>query len=172
MPTEALPRSIASVLLLGALLLVAVAFATGGAAAQSDQPAWADPMYQNASEMVPTYNDQVSEEDLGLAAGQLKGERINLVVTDNSRGETATVSFRMTEKLEIRELSKGDRDDATLRMTTSRSTVERISDSTSPGVSFRSAVMDEEIEISGLTTVNSVKWTAINTVRSVASLFG
>lgn len=129
-------------------------------------------MYGNASQMVPTYNDQITRQDLGVAAGQLKGETVNLVVTDRASGETAVVSFRMTRQLNIRDLSKGPRDDATLKMTASRATVERISNSQSPGAAFRTAVKNDDIKISGLTLVNKVKWTAINAARGVMGLFG
>lgn len=160
-----------AVLVAGLAVVLAVALAAGGAAAQSDRPGWASNLAENTSEMVSTYNDQVSEEDLGTAAKQLAGERVNLVVEDDATDETATVSFRMTKDLEIREFSPGPREDATLRMTASRATVERIVDADRPGVAFRSAIKSRDVRISGVGLVNQVKWTVINEVGGALGFF-
>jgi hypothetical protein len=153
-------------------VLVVGSVATAGVAAQSDQPAWADDLYGDAEEMVGTYNEQVSASDLGVAAGQLKGERVNLVITDRSSGETATFSFRMNSELQITQLKQGARDDATLQMTTNRATVERINEANSPGAVFRNAIKSRDIKISGVSTINKVKWTVINGVGGALGLFG
>lgn len=141
------------------------------AMAQSDQPDWADDLYEDAQSMVGTYNEQVTEADLGRAAGQLKGERINLVITDQSSGETATFSFRMDEQLRITELDDAPREDATLRMTTDRQTVDRINSAEQPGQEFRDAVRNRDIEITGVSMVNKVKWTVINSVGGALGVF-
>lgn len=166
-----------SQLSVGAVAAVVVVFvglglASAGVAAQSEQPAWADSMYENASQMVPAYNGQITDRDLGPASGQLKAERVNLVATDETTGETATVSFRLTDQLEIEDLSKGPRDDATIKMTTSRATVEQISASETPGNAFQAAIKSDRIKISGLTWSNTVKWAVINAVRGVLNVLG
>ncbi|MFB6183561.1 MAG: hypothetical protein ABEI96_03315 [Haloarculaceae archaeon] len=169
MPTQ---RTTGRIVVLLVAFSMIVSVGTVGVAAQSDQPDWADSLYQNAQSMVSTYNEQVTADDLGQAAGQLKGEKIDLVVTDRQSGETATFSFRMTEDLKIVELSKGPRDDATLKMTTTRATVERINGANHPGVAFRNAVKSRDIEIHGVTLVNKVKWGVINAVGGALGLFG
>jgi hypothetical protein len=142
------------------------------AVAQSTQPGWADDLYQRTQGMVSTYNEQVTEDDLGFAAGQLTGERINLLITDETSGETATFSFRMDDQLRITQLAQGPREDATLRMTTTRATVDQIINAEQPAQVFRSAVRRGDITIRGVTVVNQIKWTAINTVGDALGLFG
>lgn len=152
--------------LLATLLVVSVAsFGIGAGLAQSDQPAWADEMFGNFEGFVSAYNENVDASDLGMAADQLKNERVNLIVTD-SDGTQATASFRMNGQLQIQELEQGTRDDATLKMTTDRATIERILESNNPATAFQNALADGDIRIGGIGLVNSVKWAVINILAS------
>lgn len=152
--------------LLATLLVVSVAsVGVGSALAQSDQPAWGDEMFEDFGGFVSAYNENVDASDLGIAAGQLKDERVNLIVTD-SDGTEATASFRMNGQLQIQDLEQGTRDDATLKMTTDRATIERILESNNPATTFQNALTGGDIRIDGLGLVNSVKWTVINILAS------
>ncbi|MEA5407134.1 hypothetical protein VB773_05770 [Haloarculaceae archaeon H-GB2-1] len=152
-------------------ILVLGSVVTAGVAAQTNQPGWADDLYTDAETMVSTYNEQVEGKDLGTAAGQLKGEKINLVISDGQTAEVATFSFRMDNELRITELKKGARDDATLEMATNRQTVQKINEANSPGFVFRNAIKSRDISINGVSTVNKIKWTVINGVGGALGLF-
>ena len=143
----------------------------GSATAQSDQPQWAVETFDRMEDWVPTYNQQVSGEDFGVAASQLKNERVNLIVTD-ANGETGTASFRTDSDLRIQEFSMGTRDDATIQMTTDRATINGILDSPSPANAFVNAIANGDVTISGLGTVAQVKWVVINTIADLARAFG
>jgi len=141
-------------------------------AAQTDQPEWAVEAFERMNEWVPMYNEQVSIEDFGPAAGQLTNERINLVVTD-ADGKTATASFSTNENLQVQEFSMGARGDATIRMTTDRQTLTRIAESPVPANTFVNALTRTgDITISGIETVANVKWAVINAVADLARVFG
>ena len=160
------------------LLSLAVVLATAGAvatpaAAQSDQPDWAVQMFEDMEPMVETYNDNVNPGDFGFLAGQLQGEKVNLVVDDPANGTEASVSFSMNDDLQMQELALGTRDDATIRMRTDKATMDRIIAANNPVSEFRLAVRDDDITISGIGTVSVVKWAVFNVVGDVLrGIFG
>ncbi len=165
---KCLPSSSQSVrLLIATVVVVSVAsFGVAPALAQSDQPAWADEMFGSFEGFVSTYNENVDASDLGIAADQLKNERVNLIVTD-ADGTQGTASFRMNAQLQIQELEQGTRDDATLKMTTDRATIDRILESNTPTTAFQNALMDGDIRIDGIGVINSLKWAVINVLASL-----
>jgi hypothetical protein len=144
------------------LLVAVVTVSVSPAVAQTDQPDWAADMFDRMEPMVETYNENVNADDAGIAGDQLKNENVNLVVSDN--GTTAAVSFRLDGQLRMQNLSEGTRDDATMKMSTDRDTIERIIAATDPSTAFQSAVRDGDITIDGLGTVNAVKWVVLNTI--------
>ncbi len=162
------PNSSQSIrLLIATVVVVSVAsFGVGPALAQSDQPGWADEMFGDFEGFVSTYNENVDASDLGIAADQLKNERVNLIVTDGD-GTQGTASFRMNAQLQIQELEQGTRDDATLQMTTDRATIDRILGSNNPTNAFQNALTDGDIRIDGIGLINSVKWAVINVLASL-----
>jgi hypothetical protein len=137
----------------------------------SDQPAWADAAFAEYEGMVAVYNESITAVDLGVAGEQLSGERVNFVVTDGD-GETATFSFRMDDQLRMTELQQGARSDATLKMSTDRTTLNEVVTADNPAVAFRNAVAGGDITFDGLGTTNAVKWVVINTVASLARSLG
>jgi hypothetical protein len=157
------------------LALVVVTASLGAvsapATAQTDQPEWATDTFERMDEWIPTYNEQVSVDDFGPAASQLKNERVNLVITDTN-GETATASFRTDENLRVQAFSMGIRDDATIRMTTDRRTLSRVLDSPAPANAFVTAITTGDITISGIGTIATVKWAVINVAADLARAFG
>ncbi len=140
------------------------------AAAQGDQPEWGDQMYTELEGMVGVYNENVNAEDLGVAASQVRNERVNLVVTD-SDGSQATASFRLDSELKIQELQQGTRDDATMKMSTDRQTVDRIVESNNPSRAFQNAIQNGDITIDGIGTINAVKWVVINNAANLIRSF-
>ena len=124
------------------------------AAAQSD-PAWADRMYDDFSEMVPTYNEQAGALDLGLGNGLLENQRVTIRVTDGS--EVAYYWFETDANKRITDTGEGKHPDgATLVMKTSRGTLTRIASSEEPVASFRAAVSDNRLKFSGKTPTTFV----------------
>ncbi|MFC7026375.1 hypothetical protein ACFQJ5_16710 [Halomicroarcula sp. GCM10025324] len=140
------------------------------ALAQS-QPAWGNEMYEQMNPMVEKYNENIRADDLGVAAGQLKGEKVNLVITDTD-GSQATTSFRMDDQLNIRDLKQGERDDATLKMSTDRATMEQIISADNPAIAFQNAIASGDIEMDGLGATSAVKWAAINLASGIARWLG
>jgi hypothetical protein len=160
------------------LLSLAVVVGAAGAvatpvAAQSDQPDWAVDMFDRMGPMVETYNENVDADDFGFLAGQLQGENVNLVVDDPANGTEASVSFALDNDLRMQELALGTRDDATIRMSTDKATMDRIIASNDPAGAFMNAVVDDDISISGIGTLSGVKWAVVNIVADVLrGIFG
>ena len=161
----------ARIVLSVALVLAAAGAVATPAVAQSDQPDWAVQMFDDMGPMVETYNENVNASDLGPGANQLRNENVNLVVDDPANGTAASVSFRMDGDLRIQELELGTRDDATIRMSTDKATMDRIIASGNPVNAFNDALTppNAEITISGIGMVNAVKWTVLNLL---ADIFG
>ncbi|MFC6975940.1 hypothetical protein ACFQL1_16580 [Halomicroarcula sp. GCM10025709] len=146
--------------------LLVVAGGTGTTVAQSGQAEWAGDLYDEFDAMVPAYNDAVDPEDYGPLAGQLRGERVNMVVTDGD-GSQATASFRLDDELRIQDQRPEHRSDATLKLSTDRETMTDILDSETPATAFQTAVADGDISIDGVGPVNAVKWFLINVVADL-----
>lgn len=156
-----------------ALVVAAIGAVATPVAAQSDQPGWAVEMFEDMQPMVETYNANVDADDFGILAGQLRGENVNLVVDDPANGTEASLSFTLDNELRMQEVELGTRDDATIRMSTDKATMDRIIASDAPETEFQSAVVDDDITISGIGVVDSVKWMAVNIVADVLrGIFG
>ena len=159
---------------LAVVIALVLAAAVPAAAAQSGQPAWADEMYADFDAMLPEYNEKISSGSSGsleIAKSYIGGERVNFVVTD-SDGQTATFSFHMDEDLRLTEFEQGPRDDATLRMSTDRATVEEIMQSSSPDSAFYNAVLGGEIEMDGLGVISAIKTIGISILLGAANQLG
>lgn len=148
------------------VVVAAGSIVSGAALAQSDQPDWANELYEEMGPMVDRYNENVDADDAGVAGDQLKDENVNLVVSD-ANGTDASVSFHMNDQLQIEELSQGTRDDATMRMSTDRATMDTIIASDTPSSAFQSAITSGDISIDGIGAVNAVKWAIINVLVSI-----
>jgi hypothetical protein len=148
-------------LLLSTLLVIAAG--TGTTVAQSGQPEWAGDLYDDFDAMVPAYNDQVDPDDYGPLAGQLRNERVNMVVTDTD-GSQATASFELDADLQIHDQRPETRSDATLKLSTDRDTMTQILNSETPSADFQAAVADGDIRIDGIGPVNAMKWFLINVI--------
>jgi hypothetical protein len=146
--------------------LLVVAGGTATTVAQSGQAAWADDLYDEFDAMVPSYNDAVDPDDYGPLAGQLRGERVNMLVTDTD-GSQAAASFRLDGDLRIQDQRPEHRTDATLKLSTDRGTMTAIFDSETPATAFQTAVADGDIRIDGIGPVNALKWLLINVVADL-----
>lgn len=134
------------------------------------EPAWILELYERLTSYIERYNRAVTGADLGAAQDQLSSEQVNLLVTADEG--TAVFSFRTDGQTRIRSFQRGPRDDASIRMETDRKTVERIEAADRPAQAFRDALVDDDISIRGLGTVNRVKWAVAEFAESVAELFG
>ncbi|RLM89410.1 hypothetical protein [Haloarcula sp. Atlit-7R] len=172
---EYVPTTVGFTRMIVSLMLVvaAVGAVASPVAAQSDQPDWAVQMFEDMGPMVETYNANVDPEDFGFIAGELQGEKVNLVVDDPANGTEASVSFSMNNALQMQELALGTRDDATIQMNTDKATMDRVIASNNPTVEFKNAVTAGEISVSGIGLLGGVKWYAINVVADVLrGIFG
>ena len=140
-----------------------------GGGAVGTAPDWAVELYDQMRTYVDEHNAEIGDADIGGPAGQLSGETANFYV-DAAEGE-AEFSFRTTDGLEIREFERGTREDATVRMETDERTVDRIATADQPVEAFREAIAAADITVSGIGTLNSLKWRAINIVGDVAGFF-
>lgn len=140
----------------------------GGGSAPAE-PAWAAALYERLSSYVDAHNRDIADANLGPAAGQLKNETVNLYVSAD--GGEAGFSFRTDSKNRIEGFQRGHREEATVRMETTRATVERLTNADAPAQEFRKAVLDDDIRIRGLGTLNELKWRVLNGVKHLAPLF-
>jgi len=154
-------------IVVGLVLVTLLAAAVPGALAQTDAPAWEDEAYETVSEMVPKYNERVSEVDLGIAGDQLADRRANVYIEDGD--QTAVYSFYMDEQNRIRELQRGAHPDAQLKITTTRDVLEAVASADDPAAAFREAVRSDEIRIAGERghPVEQAKWTVVNAIKGL-----
>ena len=154
-------------IVVGVVLVALLAAAAPSALAQTDAPEWEDEAYETVSEMVPKYNERVSEIDLGIAGDQLADRRANVYIEDGD--QTAVYSFYMDEANRIQDLQRGAHPDAQLKITTTRDVLEAVASADDPAAAFRVAVRNDEIRIAGERghPVEQVKWTVVNTVKGL-----
>jgi hypothetical protein len=155
----------------GIMLVTLLAAAAPSALAQTgsdaDAPEWEDEAYETFSEMVPKYNERVSEIDLGIAGDQLADRRVNVYIEDGD--QTAVYSFYMDERNRIRDLQRGAHPDAQLKITTRIDVLEAVASADDPAAAFRVAVRNDEIRIAGERghPVEQAKWTVVNAVKGL-----
>lgn len=155
----------------GLALVTLLAAVAPGALAQTgsdaDAPPWSDEAYETVSEMVPKYNERVSEIDLGIAGDQLADRRANVYIEDGD--QTAVYSFYMDEQNRIQDLQRGAHPDAQLKITTTRDLLEAVASADDPAAAFREAVRNDEIRIAGERghPVEQVKWTVVNAAKGL-----
>ena len=140
-----------------------------GGGAVGTAPDWAVELYDQMRTYVDEHNAEIGDADVGSLAGQLGGETANLYV-DAAEGE-AEFSFRTTDGIQIREFERGTREDATVRMETDEETVDRIATDDEPVEAFRAAIGADDIRVSGIGTLNGLKWRGINIVGDIAGFF-
>jgi len=140
-----------------------------GGGATSAEPPWAASLYERLSSYVDAHNADVVDADLGAAAGQLQNETVNLYVSAD--GGEAAFSFRTDGKNRIEEFQRGSLEDATVRMETNRATVERLTDADAPVAAFRKAILEDDIRIRGIGTVNELKWRVLDGIKHLAAFF-
>jgi hypothetical protein len=153
-------------LLVVAVIFASTAFAVAPVVAQNESPDWGQDLYDEMGPMVDRYNENVDAGDAGLAGDQLKGETVNLVVAD-ANGTDASYSFEIDDQLRISDLDDATRDDATLRMSTDRGTMDSIVDAEDPSTRFQNAITSSDITIDGLGNINAIKWAIINLLVSI-----
>jgi uncharacterized Zn-binding protein involved in type VI secretion len=140
-----------------------------GGGSTSTGPEWAASVYKKLASYVDEYNRAVTSADVGRVGGQLQNEVVNLAVT--TEGGEAVFSFRTDGQNRIHGLSRGPDEDATVRMETDRSTVDRIADADEPVPAFRRAVV-EDVEIHGIGLGNAAKWWLLDGVKGLLTAVG
>jgi hypothetical protein len=115
--------------------------------------------YAQVTVIVSSYND--SQPDLGFAGGLVTGNVVNFRV-NGPDGDRTTVSFRVTADNRLTDVRAGARDDAAIRMTTDRATVDRIANADEPGTAFRDAVDAGDVRITGRGFWSGIVWFVVN----------
>lgn len=145
-------------------------------AVSSPQPAWADDYYADLQHGVDKYNAHIDDVDrvqvwgvdLGRLRNTVRGERVNLYVTD-ADGGTAAYSFRVDGDAHIRDLRPHRRGDATVRVVVKRRTVERVAAEYTQARAVRQAYLQRNIRVTGVELNDWVRWWFIDHyVRRVA----
>lgn len=100
--------------------------------------------YARVGTFAADYNDR--RPDLGPAGAVARGNVVNLHVVA-ADGETAVVSFRLTEDNRITDLRAGTRSDASVRVEMDAATFDRIATAPDPGAAFKRALDDGDVTI-------------------------
>lgn len=136
-----------------AVLLVVAA----GAGGQTDQPEWSEEIFSKFENIVAEYNDkrERGEINLGRAQKLLHDRTVNLHVSDKD-GSRAMYSFRMDKRGRMVDLKRETRADASLRMITTRQTINDIAEAGDRPAAFRSAVRQGDIRFEGIGFLNFI----------------
>lgn len=142
--------------LVTAAFLVSVALG-GGVAAQLDtpQPVWAAATEAALERIVDDHNALVDDTSSNPVSGLASDQRVTIVVTapDDS---VAQFSFRTDATARIVEFRAGPRDDATLRMFTDPTTVDRVADAPDRAAAFEAALRAGDVRLEGVSPTNRV----------------
>lgn len=133
---------------------------TGTAVAQTETSS--DSLYQDLENMVPTYNENIDDVDLGPV--NLAGAS-NIYIQDGD--SVVTYSVTMDSQNHITDLSDSPDENAVRKITTDRATLERIVAADNPAAAFRDALVDDDIVITGENgqILEGLKWMVINALK-------
>ena len=165
---------------LGVAVLVASALVAGAspvAAQSSDQPAWADDLFEDLEEMEPKYNENIGDAEMSFAEqrvyNQIKGNAVNVYLVNTD----VVFSFRMRSDGTLTDLRQSPRDDATLKLLMTRETAEDLVARDNPVPAFvenvrtgeRTGGSVEGIVITGEDGefVKRVTWGVINVFKGI-----
>lgn len=130
-----------------AVVLIVVLLSGGAGIDQAGQPEWTEDFYVELKGWAEEYNSQVETDSVGFpGSGLVRDERVNLYVKA-SDGSEAVYSFRTDERLRIRDLERGKRDDVTLRVATTKATLERVANEEDSAAALRRAILIRDIRI-------------------------
>ena len=161
------------------VLLVTLSVAAAGvpAAAQSDQPAWADELFTDLQDMQPRFNSNVGDVEMNFAERQVYNQLTGNVVNVYFVNTDVAFSFYMRPDGTITDLRQSRRDDASLKMLMTRETAENLVALDNPVPQFVDHVQNgrrtggtvEGIVINGEDgkLVKQATWTVINTVKGL-----
>jgi hypothetical protein len=145
-----IPRrtSASGVLVVLVVLGALVVGLSGGVAAQSDEsssPEWADETFERLGDAVEEYNARGG--DPGVIEGWLlRNARVNLHVSDDE-GARAVYSLRLDDEARVTALERGRFEDPTLRVTTTKRTVDGIDTSDDVEAEVRRGVQSGRIRV-------------------------
>lgn len=134
------------------VLLVLLLLGATPATAQTGQPEWADEVFANFEEWVADYNEEVETEGVALPGDfLLRGERVNFHV--EAGGAEAVYSFATDDDLRIVDLRAEPREDATMRVSTTRAFLVRLADDPDPTAALRDGVVNGEVSVQRVFTL-------------------
>lgn len=128
------------------VLLITVAVSGGTAQPEiAEQPEWSDSVFERLDDAVAEYNAR--DYDANFIERRLsRNARINLYVSDESDA-TAVYSLRLDHELKVTEVERGPLEDPTIRVETTKATVEDVSNADNSMKAVRGAIWDRQIRI-------------------------
>ena len=137
-----------------------VSAATGGVVAQSGSGD--AELYESLEEMVPVYNENADSVNLGPVS--VAGTS-NIYIEDGD--SVVTYSMVINDQNRITALNDSASEDAKRKITTDRATIEELTTASNPALTFRDAVANDDIVITGedVQVVERVKWAVINAFK-------
>ncbi len=121
---------------------------SGGVAAQSDEPSspeWADETFERLEEAVAEYNARGGDPGV-LEGWLLRNARVNLHVSDDEGGR-AVYSLRFDDEARVTAIERGRLEDPTLRVATTKRTVDGIDTSDDVEAAVRRSVQSGRIRV-------------------------
>ena len=152
------------------LLAVALVVSVAAPATAQSSPPWADSLYDNFEEMVPTYNENTGTLNLGIGNSLLENQRVTVRVSEGS--QVGYYWFDTDGDKRITATGQGEHPDgATLVVRTSRQTLTAVASADNPVAAFRQAVEDNHITFSGRTPRTFILGVGVSIVQRLG-LFG
>jgi len=130
------------------VLVVLAVVLSGGVAAQSEgssPPEWADETFERLEEAVAEYNARGGDPGV-LEGWLLRNARVNLHVSDDE-GTRAVYSLRFDDEARVTAIERGRLADPTLRVTTTKRTVDGIDTSDDVEAAVRRDVQSGRIRV-------------------------
>lgn len=131
------------------VVLAVLAFAPvlGGGTTQTNgaPPTWSDEVFEHVESTVEAYNARDGDPGL-LESWVLGNARVNLHVSDDG-GARAVYSLRLDADSRVTDLERGPLEDPTLRVETTRATVDQIATTADPGAEVIRGVRDGRIRV-------------------------
>jgi len=111
--------------------------------------------------------EQLESDDLGAVGSQVSGEVLNVHVEGSG-----VYSMVVDEDLNVVDVRGCGREDATTRVDVDAETVQQIGSTGDPASAVQEAFVNDTLEVSGIGTVNEVKWTVVTGAADVAEFAG
>lgn len=114
--------------------------------AESAQPEWSDDLFDRLENAASEYNARGGSDAGFVERSLLRNARINLYVSDDA-GAQEVYSLRLDDELHVTQLQRGPLDDPTLRVETTKATVDQIATTEDSEAAVVRAVRNRQIRV-------------------------